>query len=76
MKKLRISQIFSRLVAAKLSGTDSVYAHNLITKFVNILDIIKEFDGNHVNEHGHILLPGVVPGNSIFLFLTILNKKL
>ena len=61
MKKLRISQIFSKLVVAKLLSTKSVHMHNFIAKFVKILDIFKEFAGNRVNELGNLPRPGVIP---------------
>lgn len=61
MKKLRISQIFSKLVVTKPLGTKSVHMHNFITKFVKILDIFKKFAGNRVNELGNLPRPGVVP---------------
>ena len=61
MKKLCISQIFSKLGVNKLLISNTVHMHNFITKFVKILDIFKEFAGNRVNELGNIRRPGVVP---------------
>ena len=61
MKKLSVSQMFSKLDVTKLLSTKSVHMHNFITKFAKILDIFKEFAGNRVNEYGNIPRPGVVP---------------
>ena len=46
MKKLRISQIFSKLEVSKPIIDYIAHMHNFIVKFGKILDIFKEFAGN------------------------------
>ena len=59
-KKLYISLIFSNLVPLKpLSLNHRMY--NLLTKFVKILEICKQFSENLVNEFGNIPRRGPVP---------------
>ena len=45
MKKLRISQIFSKLEVSKPIIDYIAHMHNFIVKFGKILDIFKEFAG-------------------------------
>ena len=52
MKKLRISQIFSKLEVSKPIIDYIAHMHNFIVKFGKILDIFKEYAGNRVNEFG------------------------
>lgn len=54
MKKLRISQIFSKLEVTKPIIDYIALMHNFIVKFGNILDIFKEFAGNRVNDLGNV----------------------
>lgn len=61
MKKLRISQIFSKLEVSKPIIDYIAHMHNFIVKFGKILDIFKEFAGNRVNEFGNVPRRGVVP---------------
>ena len=53
-KKLRMSLIFSNLVASKLLSSNH-RMHNLYTKFVKILEIFKQFSNKFVNENGNSL---------------------
>ena len=58
--KLYISSLFSNLLVAKtLSSTHRMY--NLYTKFVEILEICKQFSENLVNESGNVPRRGPVP---------------
>ena len=50
MKKLRKSQIISKLVALKLLRTIALLMRNFIANLVRILGICKDFAGNRVNE--------------------------
>ena len=61
MKKLRISQIFSKLEVSKPIIDYIAHMHNFIVKFGKILDIFKEYAGNRVNEFGNVPRRGVVP---------------
>lgn len=61
MKKLYISQIFSKLVVTKPLITIIALMHNFIVKFGKILDIFIEFAGNRVNDLGNVPRRGVVP---------------
>ena len=54
MKRLRISQIFSKLEVTKPIIDYIAHMHNFIVKFGKILDIFKEFAGNRVNEFGNV----------------------
>ena len=54
MKKLRISQIFSKLEVSKPIIDYIAHMHNFIVKFGKILDIFKEFAGNRVNDLGNV----------------------
>ena len=60
MKKLYISQIFSKLVVTKPLITIIALMHNFIVKFGIILDIFIEFAGNRVNDLGNVPRRGVV----------------
>ena len=60
MKKLRLWLIISNLVGDKQLIKLSLM-HNHIANFVKVLDIIKDFAGNRVNELGNIPRRGVIP---------------
>ena len=58
--KLYMSLIFSNLLVTKtLSSNHRMY--NLYTKFVEILEICKQFSENLVNESGNVPRRGPVP---------------
>ncbi len=61
MKKLYILLVFSKLVVVKPLITIIAYMHNFIVKFGKILDIIKEYAGNRVDQNGNRPHCGVVP---------------
>ena len=59
-KRLYISMFFSNLVVFKtFSSNHRMY--NLYTKFVEILEICKQFSENLVNESGNVPRRGPVP---------------
>ena len=57
---MHISLIISNLVVLKPLSAIVKYMHNFIVKFAKILEIVKEFAGNRVTEHGNILMRGIV----------------
>ena len=61
MKKLRISQIFSKLEVTKPIIDYIAHMHNFIVKFGKRLGIYKKFAENRVNEPGNVPRRGVVP---------------
>lgn len=60
MKKLCISLIITNLVG-DIKLEELSLMHNFIANFAKVLDIIKGFAGNRVNELGNIPRRGVVP---------------
>ena len=56
-----MSLIFSTLVVSNPLSTIIIDMHNFVAKFGKILEICKQFAGNHVNEKGNIPRRGVVP---------------
>lgn len=61
-----MSQIFSKLVVAKPLITIVMRMHNFIVKFVKILDIFKEFAGNHANDLGNVPTGASFPSSAIW----------
>ena len=58
-------------MATKPLSTISTHTHNSITKFVKILDILKEIAGNRTNEHGILSHKNVIHKLSDFEMIAL-----